>query len=65
MGGLGAAAVIIAAGLVFWLKSAWPDLIVAGIATLFLNSGNHPRRPRRAARAATGVTFTKRITYEF
>ena len=32
-------AVIIAAGLVFWLKSAWPDLIVAGvIALLFLHS---------------------------
>jgi Co/Zn/Cd efflux system component len=32
-------AVIIAAGLVAWLKSAWPDLIVAGvIALLFLHS---------------------------
>lgn len=24
-------AVIVAAGLVFWLRSAWPDLIVAGV----------------------------------
>lgn len=32
-------AVIIAAGLAFWLKSAWPDLIVAAIiAALFLHS---------------------------
>ena len=32
-------AVIVAAGLVFWLRSAWPDLIVAGvIALLFLHS---------------------------
>lgn len=32
-------AVIMAAGLVAWLRSAWPDLIVAGIiAALFLNS---------------------------
>ncbi|ESQ87976.1 hypothetical protein ABAC460_17440 [Asticcacaulis sp. AC460] len=34
-------AVVIAAGLVFWLKSAWPDLIVAGIiAVLFLHSAH-------------------------
>ena len=32
--------VIIAAGLVAWFSSAWPDLIVAGIiALLFLHSG--------------------------
>lgn len=32
-------AVIMAAGLVAWLESAWPDLIVAGIiASLFLHS---------------------------
>jgi cation diffusion facilitator family transporter len=32
-------AVIVAAGLVFWLESAWPDLIVAaGIAVIFLHS---------------------------
>ena len=31
--------VIIAAGLVFWLESAWPDLIVAAaIAVIFLHS---------------------------
>ena len=36
---IGNAAVVIAAGLVFWLGSAWPDLIVAfGIAGLFLHS---------------------------
>lgn len=32
-------AVIIAAGLVYWLNSAWPDLVVAGaIALLFIHS---------------------------
>jgi Co/Zn/Cd efflux system component len=32
-------AVVFAAGLVFWLKSAWPDLVVAAIiALLFLHS---------------------------
>ncbi|MFA5506835.1 MAG: cation diffusion facilitator family transporter [Vulcanimicrobiota bacterium] len=32
-------AVIVAAGLVFWLKDGWPDLVVAGIiALLFLHS---------------------------
>ncbi len=32
-------AVIVAAGLVFWLESGWPDLVVAGIiALLFLHS---------------------------
>ena len=32
-------AVIAAAGLVYWLNSAWPDLIVAGaIALLFIHS---------------------------
>ncbi len=36
---IGNAAVVIAAGLVVWLGSAWPDLIVAfGIAGLFLHS---------------------------
>ncbi|MCT8160005.1 cation transporter [Pseudoruegeria sp. SHC-113] len=36
---IGNAAVVIAAGLVAWLGSAWPDLIVAfGIAGLFLHS---------------------------
>lgn len=36
---IGNAAVIVAAGLVAWLGSAWPDLIVAlGIAGLFLHS---------------------------
>lgn len=36
---IGNAAVVIAAGLVMWLGSAWPDLIVAfGIAGLFLHS---------------------------
>ncbi len=36
---LGNLAVVIAAGLVYWLKSAWPDLIVAAIvASLFLHS---------------------------
>lgn len=42
-------AVIIAAGLVFWLKSAWPDLIVAGvIATLFLHSAQEIIRDARS-----------------
>lgn len=42
-------AVIIAAGLVFWLKSAWPDLILAGvIATLFLHSAQEIIRDARA-----------------
>lgn len=41
-------AVIIAAGLVFWLKSAWPDLIVAGIiALLFLHSAQEIIRNAR------------------
>ena len=41
-------AVIIAAGLVFWLKSAWPDLIVAGIiALLFLHSAQEIIREAR------------------
>lgn len=36
---IGNAAVVVAAGLVVWLGSAWPDLIVAfGIAGLFLHS---------------------------
>ncbi|MEP0452483.1 MAG: cation transporter, partial [Roseibium sp.] len=36
---IGNAAVVVAAGLVAWLGSAWPDLIVAfGIAGLFLHS---------------------------
>jgi len=36
---LGNLAVIVAAGLVFWLDSAWPDILVAGaIAGLFLHS---------------------------
>lgn len=36
---IGNAAVVLAAGLVAWLGSAWPDLIVAvGIAGLFLHS---------------------------
>jgi Co/Zn/Cd efflux system component len=36
---IGNAAVLIAALLVAWLKSPWPDLIVAfGIAALFLHS---------------------------
>lgn len=36
---IGNAAVVVAAGLVWWLASAWPDLIVAfGIAGLFLHS---------------------------
>ncbi len=36
---LGNIAVVVAAGLVFWTKSPWPDLVVAGIiAGLFLHS---------------------------
>ena len=41
-------AVIIAAGLVAWLDSAWPDLIVAGaIALLFLHSASEIIRDAR------------------
>ncbi len=42
-------AVIIAAGLVGWLQSAWPDLIVAVIiAFLFLHSASEIIRDARA-----------------
>ena len=48
-------AVIAAAGLVAWLGSAWPDLIVAGaIAALFLHSASEIiRDARRDLRGAT------------
>lgn len=46
---IGNAAVVIAAGLVAWLGSAWPDLIVAfGIAGLFLHSSWSIIRDARA-----------------
>lgn len=46
---IGNAAVVVAAGLVAWLGSAWPDLIVAfGIAGLFLHSSWSIIRDARA-----------------
>ncbi len=51
---IGNAAVVIAAGLVAWLGSAWPDLIVAfGIAGLFLHSSWAIIRDARADLKAT------------
>mgnify|MGYP000673906026 FL=1 len=46
---IGNAAVVVAAALVAWLGSAWPDLIVAfGIAGLFLHSSWSIIRDARA-----------------
>lgn len=46
---IGNAAVVVAAGLVWWLGSAWPDLLVAlGIAGLFLHSSWSIIRDARA-----------------
>lgn len=52
---LGNLAVVVAAGLVFWTRSAWPDLVVAVIiAGLFLQSAwsivRHARADLREAR---------------
>lgn len=46
---INSAAVVVAAGLVFWLNSAWPDLIVAGaIAAIFLHSARDIIRTARS-----------------
>ena len=48
-------AVIVAAGLVAWTGSAWPDLVVAGvIALLFLHSAFEITRDARREMAMTG-----------
>ncbi|MGV2497651.1 cation transporter [Pelagerythrobacter aerophilus] len=48
-------AVIIAAGLVYWLNSAWPDLVVAAvIAMIFLHSAWEIIRHARAERKEQG-----------
>lgn len=50
-------AVIVAAGLVYWLDSAWPDLIVAGaVAILFLRSAWEIIRDARGELAEVRVT---------
>lgn len=52
---IGNAAVVVAAGLVAWLGSGWPDLIIAfGIAGLFLHSSWSIIRDAQADMRATG-----------